>query len=384
MTATATATEAPAVREPSEYERFRHYLTTDQMLAQIAPLVGGEAQAKMFVRVTLNAIQKTPELLDADRKSLLLACMQAARDKLMPDGKEAVLNIYNTKHKIGGREVWMPTVQYLPMVAGLIKTLYASGEVTLVDGVAVYAADLFDYARGDSPYIHHKPNMTAEPGEIIAAYVVVKLKSGEKKLEVIPRRDIDKIREASKAPNSPAWAKWLDQMAIKAVIKRVYKQIPSSVEVDQVIAADNDALGFDDFAMSGAEFNKPASAVDKINAEVKGSAKPNGGEPAAITHNPGEKVPPPRVEDESVPTPAEVAAAVALAGASTAFGKPIDDLEPVMSFEAVHTKIESAKTIDALAEARDLIRSVKDPAHRTLLAQDATKREAALRADDGK
>lgn len=396
MTAAATpAGTQVAERPPSEYEKFRAYLTTNQMLEQLSPMVGGEVQAKMFVRVVLNAIQKTPALLDADRKSLLLAAMSAARDKLMPDGKEAVLNIYSSKHKIGGRDVWLPTVQYLPMLAGIVKKLYESGEVTLVDGVAVYQADDFDYARGDAPFIHHKPNLTAEPGPLIAAYVVIKLKSGEKKLEVIARRDVDKIRQASAAPNSPAWVQWFDQMAIKAVIKRVYKQIPSSVEIDQVIAADNDALGFDDFAGAGVDIGAP-TAVDKINAEVTGAGKKEA--QAAITHEKANTVPPMKV-DQGEPVQVETKKAAAASTidpdkqaqadrvnerAGIVTSKPVLDLEPLLSFEAVAAKINATKTVDELTEARDLIRSVKDIAHREALGAHANKHEKTLTADDAK
>lgn len=379
---TAPATQ-PA-REPSEYERFRHYITTNDFLQQVAPFVGGEAQAKTFVRVVLNAVQKTPDLLSADRRSLLLSCMQAARDKLMPDGKEAVLNIYNTKVKRGGRDEWVPTVQYLPMVQGLTKKLYESGHVKSMDSAAVYKADVFEYERGDSPRIVHRPNLEDEPGPIIAAYVVIRLTSGEVKREVIPKRDIEKIRAASKAPDSPAWKNWPDQMAIKAVIKRAYKQVPSSVEVDQVIAADNDALGFEDFSAPDAFQN--ATAVDAINAEVR-----------QVTHAPGVTVPPMGVPTQDQQEPAKTDAGDANAAkvgtdapsdAALAQGRaalhsdpqekalaqglePSEDMRPKLPAATVHERLEAAakKGVDALQSAAADIELVVSQSDRKTLAQ---------------
>ena len=353
--ATTQQATAELPRPLSDFEKFRNYVQTTQFIHEIAALVGGEAQARTFVRVVLTAVQQTPDLLAADRRSLLLACMKAARDKLMPDGKEAVFNIYNTKQKIDGAERWVPTVQYLPMVAGLIKKLYASGFVSFVDACCVYERDEFTYERGDAPRLVHRPYLGSEPGEIVAAYVVVKLTSGETKREVMPKRDIEKVRAASKAPDGPGWKTWYDQFAIKAVIKRAYKQLPSSVELEQVIAADNDAVGFADIASAGAAAMTTPSAVDAINAKVAPSPKP------AIEHAPGVTIPTniEQREREAVPAdkpaPAEPKGKRAKAPAAAA---------PTFTFAQVAERISSAKDVDALAEARDLIRSVEDEAHR--------------------
>ena len=60
------------------------------------------------------------------------------------------------------------------------------------------------------------------------------------------KRDIEKVRAASKAPNGPGWAKWYDQFAIKSVVKRAYKLLPSSSDrLDRVIEHDNEAMEFD-------------------------------------------------------------------------------------------------------------------------------------------
>lgn len=231
-----------ATREMTPYEKFRDAL--GKIRGELATLVG-EKNVDRFTRVALNAVQTTPELLDADRRSLLLACMRAAQDGLLPDGREAVFNIYNTNvAKRGEPDRWIKKVQYLPMVGGLVKKLYDSGHVKFVDAVAVYEKDDFEYRRGDDPRIEHKPyGGREEPGDIIAAYVVVRLTNGEVKREVMWRRDIDKVKAASKAKSGP-WVDWFDQQAIKSVIKRAYKQLPSTIEMEQLIESDNAASGF--------------------------------------------------------------------------------------------------------------------------------------------
>lgn len=232
-----------AGRERTPYEVFRAQI--EKLRPEIATMTGKEGVDR-FIRVCLNAVQSNPGVLVADRKSLIISCLRAAQDRLLPDGREAVLNIYKTKVRQDGIEQWKELVQYLPMVGGLIKKLYDSGHVIFVDAVAVRERDDFEYQRGDEPRIVHKPYVGEEdPGKVIAAYVVAKLKNGETKREVMSRRDIEIVRNASKAPNGLMWDKFYDQGAIKSVIKRAYKQIPNYYELDSVIAADNEATGMD-------------------------------------------------------------------------------------------------------------------------------------------
>lgn len=204
--------------------------------------------ADRFIRTAITTVNLNPELLQCTPVTLYSAVMQAAKDGLLPDGKEAVIQPYNVKIKgqNGQQDRWEKQAQYMPMVRGLIKVMYRTGEIAMVDGVAVYEKDVFEYERGDEPRIVHKPYMGAEdPGQVVAAYVVIKLTNGEVKREVMARRDIEKVREASKAKSGPGWTNWYDQFAIKAVIKRAQKQLPSDEALERVIQHDNDAMGFE-------------------------------------------------------------------------------------------------------------------------------------------
>lgn len=285
----AAATGAATPKEArSPYEALKRQLESNK--PEFKPLLGTDANVDKFVRVVLNAVLANPDLIEADFRTLVTACMKAAQDGLMPDGREAVLNIYSTKVKKGDREEWIKAVQYLPMVGGLVKKLYESGEVTYVDAAAVYANDKFTFRRGDDPKLEHEPTMEDDPGIIVAAYVVIKLKSGEIKREVMPRRDIEAVKGASKSSSNGPWKTWYDQQAIKSVIKRAYKQLPKTDALERVIASDNEASGF-----------AAPAAMELVK-------------PAALTHQPAEPI----VQDmragqseAGIPTEAEAAAHLA-------------------------------------------------------------------------
>lgn len=236
-------TEAP---QQSPIQALRGMLE-GPMKTEIAKALPTDINPDRFIRTVVTAVQMNPKLLEADRRSLFASCMKAAQDGLMPDGREAVLNIYPTKIKGPGGDYWVDMVQFLPMVRGLLKAMRNSGEVASVDAAAVYERDHFRFVRGDDPRIEHEPYLGAEEaGDVVAAYVIVKLVNGETHREVMSKRDIEKVRAASKAPNGPGWAKWYDQFAIKSVVKRAYKLLPSSSDrLDRVIEHDNEAMEFD-------------------------------------------------------------------------------------------------------------------------------------------
>ncbi len=241
-TGAVTADEA---RNP--YEAFKRQLEGSR--SGFLALLGNANAVDRFVRVVLNAVMANPELLEVNRRSLVGAALRAAQDGLLPDGREAVFNVYNTKtSKRGEPDRWEKCAQYLPMVGGLIKKLYEGGEVTYVDAVCVYNGDVFRYTRGDEPKIIHEPKGEGGFADIVAVYCIVKLKNGEIKREVMFRQDIERVRGASKSKDNGPWVTWFDQQAIKSVIKRIYKQLPRTDAFESIAQADNLASGYGDLA----------------------------------------------------------------------------------------------------------------------------------------
>lgn len=232
-------------RPISPIQAFRSQIE-GKMYQEIAKALPKGIDPDRFIRTVITVVQMQPELLSADRGSLFSSCMQAAKDGLLPDGKEATIQVYNTKVTINGQDDWIQKAQYMPMVRGLIKKMYEAG-CTKVDSAAVYEKDSFAYLRGDDDRINHAPYLGMdEPGAVIASYAIVTLANGEKKREVMMRRDIEKVRDASKSKNGPGWKNWYDQFAIKAVLKRIYKQLPDrNLELERLFDIDNEVMGFE-------------------------------------------------------------------------------------------------------------------------------------------
>ena len=205
---------------------------------QIAAALPAHISVERFKRVIVTALNQNPELWQADRRSLFNSCVRAAQDGLFPDGREAALVIYNTKDKKTGE--WRKLVQYLPMIAGIIKRMRNSGDVAAVDSQIVHEHDAFDYRLGDEPHIDHKPTL-GDPGKPIAAYAIIKLTNGEVLREVMSTREIEKVRAVSKAKDNGPWVDWWTEMARKSVLRRCAKRAPVSSDLDAMLRREDEA-----------------------------------------------------------------------------------------------------------------------------------------------
>lgn len=203
-----------------------------------------------FVRVVKTAIIQNQELLKADRMSLFMSCYKAAQDGLFPDGRESALILFGDK------------VQYMPMIAGVLKKMRNSGEIKSVSSYVVYEQDEFTYELGDNEYIKHKPSM-GERGKPICVYAIVHIKNGGIYREVMSISDVEKIRACSKASRSLPWQNFWDEMAKKTVIRRLSKRLPMNTEVQTVINRDDEL--FDSHSVPKKQSH---SIVDMLNDEV--------------------------------------------------------------------------------------------------------------------
>jgi recombination protein RecT len=176
--------------------------------------IGNENLLKRFTAVTIRAVQENPALLNADRQSLFLACSRAAQDGLMPDNREGALVTYKGQ------------VQWQPMILGLRKNLAKAGFSLRAD--IVREKDKFRYRSGDDPELYHAPDpFSKDRGPIIGAYAVARdNNTGEVYREVMSIEELEKVRKASRAANSPAWTQWLEEMYKKTVCKRLRKSLP--------------------------------------------------------------------------------------------------------------------------------------------------------------
>lgn len=237
--------------------------------AEFQAALPSNCTVEKFFRIIKTAAIQTPALLSAERSSLFMAAFKAAQDGLLPDGRESALVIY--KIKKDGKDI--QNVQYMPMIAGVLKKIRNSGELSTLAAHVVYENDEFDYSLGDDEHIKHKPTM-GERGKPICAYARVETKDGAVYREVMSVHDIEKIRMLSSAekakikyPSNKAtvWDEHWDEMAKKTVIRRLSKRLPMSSDLETVIQRDDEMFEFDGNTAQAKPYINP---IDRINQQV--------------------------------------------------------------------------------------------------------------------
>lgn len=211
---------------------IRQELTRMQPQFEMALPKNG-VDAARFTRIATTAILNDPKLMEADRTSLYSACMRAAQDGLLPDGREAALVVFSGKNgKIA---------QYMPMLAGILKKVRNSGELISLTSNVVYSADQFDYWVDESgEHLTHRPNMLApDRGKRSGVYAMAKTTDGGVYIEVMSVAQVEQVRASSRAKDAGPWVSWWDEMSRKTVIRRLSKRLPMSTDLDSLIRADD-------------------------------------------------------------------------------------------------------------------------------------------------
>ncbi len=220
-------------QEHAQISVFKEQL--QKMNSQIAPVLPPEIDPARFVRIVLTAVQKNPDLLAADRNSLFQSAIEAAADGLLPDNREGAFVIFSTKVKWNGVEQWIKKVQWMPMITGITKKVLATGQVKEFRARVVYEKDLFEVILGDDDQIIHKPHLSRDRGEIIAAYAVLKKHDGGVEREIMIKEDLDEVRAASKTAEKGPWKGWYSEMARKTVSRRLLKRCAFDEDVQSML-----------------------------------------------------------------------------------------------------------------------------------------------------
>jgi len=222
-----------------------------------------------FMRVVMTATQRNPDLVAADRVSLFNSALLAAQDGLLPDGREGALVIYNTKKG----DQWVKSVQWMPMIAGILKKCRNSGELSSVEAHTVHANDKFSYRIGIDEQPVHEPDWFGNRGAVVGVYAVARLKDGTRVSEIMGKVEIEKVRSISKSKDKGPWVDWWEEMARKTVLRRLSKRLPISSDLDDLIRRD-DALYDFDGARQDAQQRAPRSLAGKMDALASGGSKP--------------------------------------------------------------------------------------------------------------
>lgn len=220
-----------------------------------------------FCRIVLTAVSANEKLAAADRTSLLAACMEAAEDGLMPDGREGAIVPYFNKRANCYIASWQP------MVWGLVKLVRQSGELLDLGAHIVTSADRFDYLVDEhGEHFQHRPDFAQSDAQPLLIYAFARTKDGGVYFEAMSWREVQRFRELSQARSDDTpWHNWTEEMAKVRVLKRLCKRLPMSATARAVLVRD-DARDAQHFAPVP-EVIDPVSAINATIRETAASVE---------------------------------------------------------------------------------------------------------------
>jgi recombination protein RecT len=267
----------------NELTRLDGQLVTRQHV--LSPMLPVHIPFAKFRATVLTAVSRNPELISADRRSLIGAATMACQDGLLPDGREAALVIFNEWKKEGAQWRAVPKVQYMPMLQGLRKKILQSGEVASLVAKCVYRAEVeagaFEYEEGTDGFLRHRPMLELElelnDDDILAAYSIATMRDGSKSFDVMRRFEINKVRQKSQTgATGPGrdgkdrkakgpWVDWFPEMAVKTVVRRHAKSLPMSGDL-----VDMEGRMFDERAGGAPDWPAALGSSEQLSGSVEG------------------------------------------------------------------------------------------------------------------
>jgi recombination protein RecT len=206
-----------------------------------------------FIAVALQAITRSPRLLQCTPASIIKALRDAAELGLEPSGLMG--SAYLVPYR--NRKSNTYEAQLIAGYRGLIDLARRSGEVKTIEAHVVRERDEFVFEFGTTAYLRHVPYLNVgdldendqpiDAGNFVAAYAFARLTSGEVQFEVMDVPQIEQIRRRSKAADDGPWVTDWAEMARKTPTRRLLKYLPlSAVALTRALeledAAEGDAI----------------------------------------------------------------------------------------------------------------------------------------------
>lgn len=202
-----------------------------------------------FMVTALNAVKKTPALLNADRSTLVAAILTSAELGLPPNTPMSLAFIlpYNRSvKKAGGGYEKVLEAQFQIGYQGWLEIMQRNPKVESIDSGIVYEKEKWQYNKGLRVPFSHEPLPPKDRGVPIGAYAIAWIKGSEKPKVVFLYKDeimeFKKISQGAASDFSP-WnsdekdpQKWMWR---KTCLKQLAKELPKTRDMSRAYIQDN-------------------------------------------------------------------------------------------------------------------------------------------------
>ncbi len=223
---------APAAVKNSDVISF---INQPSMKEQLAAALPRHMTAERMIRIATTEIRKVPALGNCDTMSFVSAIVQCSQLGLEPGSAlgHAYLLPFGNKNEKSGKK----NVQLIIGYRGMIDLARRSGQIASLSARVVREGDEFSFEFGLDEKLIHRPGEN-EDAPVTHVYAVARLKDGGTQFEVMTRKQIELVRSLSKAGNNGPWVTHWEEMAKKTAIRRLFKYLPVSIEIQRAVSMD--------------------------------------------------------------------------------------------------------------------------------------------------
>lgn len=207
-------------------------------MGQIKSVIASKLTPEKMARIALNELRSNAYLAKIamdNPGSFLNAIIQASHLGLEIGGVLGQAYLVPFKGEI----------KMMPGYRGLISLARRSGEINSINAQVVYENDEFDLELGLDTKVRHRPKLNGDRGSPIIAYMVAHFRDGGSHFEWMTVAEIMKIKMRSsavvaaiKSGKETPWDTDLEEMIKKTVIRRGWKFLPMSIEMQSASVID--------------------------------------------------------------------------------------------------------------------------------------------------
>ena len=229
MSTLSTAAASKAV-EKSSNPTMRDLIQAQQ--PAIEAQLAGAINSAAFVRAALSVISQSPDLQNADPKTVLGAIMLAAQLKL--EIGPALGYFYLTPRKQNGKQICLPILGY----QGIIELAYRSGRIEKIETFLLREGDKFDHGANSERgrFFDWSPADYDEQRDWSGVVATAKLRGAGTVWAYLPREKV-LARRPSYWENGP-WKSDEEAMVRKTAVRALAPYLPKSTDLGRAIEAD--------------------------------------------------------------------------------------------------------------------------------------------------
>lgn len=171
-----------------------------------------KGHAERLIMRAFAYIKTVPDMQNCTPSSICAAVIRGCEVGLPVDGRLCYLIKYGSEAQL--------SISWV----GLRSVAKRCGTISDAEAYVVRKADHFRMWRDDNGARYEHRPAAQGAGDIIGAFACIVANTGRKYLEWMDAEQLEHVRKtSSKAPNSPAWKNYADEMYRKVVLRRALK-----------------------------------------------------------------------------------------------------------------------------------------------------------------